>query len=334
MRSANGRECVVIYEKRMEISVNEKAKKRMNLNRVLVLVIGSLLGVSFVGSTGVMAASAPPLPTVAIIDVGVNASLFTNIVTEVCIVEMLACPNGKQFMEGKGAADTGVSKNKSIDHGTNMVSIVTKVNPKVGIIPIRIVSTTTNGSLGLYSNKAVKSALDWVLSNQAKFNIVAVSVSQGKVFKNCSVPDGTAKVIDDLRAKEVAVIAAAGNDRNQNEMMSIACLPNAISIGATDNPDPGVGGIAFCRTCEPTIARYSNGNPTYYLNGRWYVTQGDGSTKFTVGTSNATSAFAAWWTLNFKGTIQSTFEWMNSVASIAKNPERVGKYISLPETGK
>lgn len=318
----------------MGIDMSAKVKQQGKLERVFVLLIGTFLGVSSIGASGVMAASAPPLPSVAIVDVGVNTSLVSNIVTEVCIVEMLACPNGKQFMEGKGASDTGAPKNKTIDHGTNMASIVAKVNPKVGIIPIRIVATTTNGNPGLYTNKAVKSALDWVLANQAKYNIVAVSVSQGKIFKNCAVPDGTTKVVDDLRAKEVAVIAAAGNDRNQIEMMSIACLPNVISIGATDNPDPGVSGIAFCRTCEPAIARYSNGNPTFYLNGRWYVTQGDGSTKFTVGTSNATSAFAGWWALNYQGTIASTLAWMNSSASVAKNAERTGKFISLPDFGK
>ena len=194
--------------------------------------------------------------------------------------------------------------------------------------------TTPNNNLGLYSNKAVKSGLDWVAANRTKYNIVAVSVSQGKIFKNCGVPDGTAKVVNELRANEVAVLAAAGNDRNVDEMLSIACLPGVISIGATDNPDPGASGIAFCRSCSPTIARYSNGNPTYYLNGRWYVTQGNGTTKFTVGTSNATAAFTGWWVLNWKGSIQSTLDHLDGTSLAITNGSRSGKYISLPEVGK
>ena len=275
-------------------------------------------------------AKAVPNATVAVVDVGANTSLFSNIVTEVCIVEMLTCPNGKNFMEGLGAADTGIPKNKSLDHGTNMLSIINKVNPNISLIPIRIVATTAAGNPGLYTNGAVKSALEWVAANRTRFNIVAVSVSQGKIFNNCAVPKGTEDVVASLRANNVPVIAAAGNNSDWQNMMAIACIPGVISVGATDNPDPGVSGIAFCRSCAPTIARYSNGNPTYYLNGRWYVTQGNGSTKFTVGTSNAAAALAGWWTLNFKGSLPETISLLDASSSKASNLERTGKFIAIP----
>ena len=270
--------------------------------------------------------------TVAVIDVGANTSLFTNIVTEVCIVEMLACPNGKNFMEGQGAADTGVPKHKSFDHGTNMLSIINRINPEIGLIPIRIVATTTNGYPGLYSNKAVKQGLDWVLENQTKYNIVAVNVSQGKIFSNCAVPEGTAAVIALLKVRGVAVIASAGNDSNKNSMMSIACLPDVISIGATDNPDPGVSGLPFCKNCSPTIARYSNGNPSFYTNGRWYVTQGNGSTKFTAGSSNSTAAFTALWVKNYQGNYLDTFSLISSLSTVITNADRIGKYVFIPQS--
>ena len=272
---------------------------------------------------------AAPTSTIAVIDVGANTSLFSNIVTEVCVVEMLACPNGKNFMEGAGAANTGVPKNKAIDHGTNMLSIINKVNPNVGLIPIRIVATTDAGNPGLYTNGAVKSALDWVAANRVKYNIVAVSVSQGKIFAGCGVPSGTAEVVDALKSNNVPVLAAAGNNTDFVNMMSIACLSNVISVGATDNPDPGVNGIAYCSTCEPAIARYSNGNPVFYTNGRWYVTQGNGSIKFTVGTSNATAAMAAWWVLNYKGNYADTVSFLNNSATVAKSAERTGKYVRI-----
>lgn len=289
----------------------------------VLLSIFVLLGV-FV--TPVQAA---PSQTIAVVDVGANTSLFSNIVTEVCIVEMLTCPNGQKFMEGAGAANTGVPKNKAIDHGTNMLSVVNKVNPNVGLIPIRIVATTAAGNPGLYTNASVKSALDWVAANRVKYNIVAVSVSQGKIFAGCSVPAGTAEVVASLKANNVPVIAAAGNNSDWQNMMSIACLPDIVSVGATDNPDPGVSGIAFCKTCAPTIARYSNGNPVLYTNGRWYVTQGDGTTKFTVGTSNATAALAGWWVLNMKATYSDTLSSLLSASIVASNAERTGKYVVI-----
>ena len=294
-----------------------------------VFLVGFVSIVFVVVSSPLAPVSAAPAGTVAVIDVGANTSLFSKIVTEVCIVEMLACPNGKSFMEGKGAADTGVPKNKTIDHGTNMLSIIAKVNPEIGLIPIRIVATTPAGNPGLYTNGAVKSALDWVAANRVKYNIVAVSVSQGKIFAGCGVPAGTSDVVEALKANGVPVIAAAGNNSDQKNMMSIACLASVISVGATDNPDPGTSGIAFCRSCAPTIARYSNGNPTFYLNGRWYVTQGDGSTKFTVGTSNATAALAGWWTLNSKGSYVETLAFLNASATSASGTDRIGKFISL-----
>lgn len=263
--------------------------------------------VAILVGTTVVPVHAAPIQTIAVVDVGANTSLFSNIVTEVCIVESLTCPNGKKFMEGKGAATIGVSTIAAVNHGTNMISVITKVNPNVGIIPIKIAATTAQGNLAIYTNQAVKLALDWVVANRVKYNIAAVSVSQGRIFAGCYVPDGTADAVKSLKANNVPVIAAAGNDGNKTDMMSIACLPDVISIGATDNPDPGITKQAYCKTCTPTIARYSNGNPTFYLNGRWYVTQTDGSTKFLTGTSTATASFAAWWVLNYKTTYADTF---------------------------
>lgn len=292
------------------------------MKRVLFFVAAVLIATVF-------PVQAQVKPSIAVVDVGANTSLFTNIVTEVCIVEMLTCSNGQQFMEGKGAADTGAPKNRYFDHGTNMLSIVNKVNPNVGLIPIRIVAWTPAGNPGLYTNNSVKSALDWVAKNREKYNIVAVSVSQGRVFDGCRVPVGTSEVIAGLKASNVPVFAAAGNNTDWKNMMSIACLPDVISIGATDNPDPGATGRAFCVSCEPTIARYSNGNPTLYANGRWFVTQGNGSIRFTVGTSNATAAVAGWWVLNYQTNYADTLAYLNNNSGVAKNAERTGKYVRI-----
>ena len=307
-----------------EERIGEKVRRKY-LGKLLVL--GSALVMTFSSTSPTFGAQ---VPTIAVIDLGANTSLFTNIVTEVCVIESYTCPNGKTFMEGTGAANTGVPTNKSVDHGTNMLSIINKVNPNVGLIPIRIAVTNPNGNLALYSNKAVKMALDWVVANRVKFNIVAVSVAQGKIFQGCSVPEGTAALVSTLKASNVPVIAAAGNNADWKQMMSIACLPEVISIGATDNPDLGISGIAYCKSCTPTIARYSNGNPTFYLNARWYVTQGDGSTKFTVGTSNATAAFAGWWTLNTKLNFVETLAFLNSTSLAISNGDRTGRFISIP----
>ena len=290
--------------------------------------IGIIVSLLALLTLGLNKAYAAKIPSIVVIDVGAQSSLFPNIVTEVCIVENLTCPNGKRFMEGPGAANVGVTKVLAVNHGTNLISIINQVNQNVGIIPIKIVATYPQGYLALYTNAAVKLALDWVVANKDKYNIAAVSVSQGKIFQGCYVPSGTADDVKALKESNIPVIAAAGNDANKTDMMSIACLQDVISIGATDNPDPGTSGKAYCKSCNPTIARYSNGNPTFYLNGRWYAKQTDGSTKFTVGTSMATAAFAGLWVANYSTSIQTTLEKFKTGSLSISGNGRVGYYVN------
>ena len=279
------------------------------MKRVLFLV-AVLMG------SVVVPAQAEPTKSIALVDVGVNTSLFQNVVAEVCIVESLTCPNGKKFMEGPGASNVGVSAVTAVNHGTNMASIINKVNPSVNLVVVRIAGLTAQGNLGIYTNAAVKSALDWIVENRTKYNISAVSISQGRIFSGCYVPTGTADVVKALKAVDVPVIAAAGNDGDKTQMHSIACLPDVVSVGATDNPDPGITKQAYCKACTPTIARYSNGSPTFYLNGRWYVTQTNGATKFMTGTSTATASFAAWWVLNQKATYAETLAQFSKIVML------------------
>jgi hypothetical protein len=195
---------------------------------------------------GMPLVSADTPPSIAVIDVGTNSSLFTNsIATEVCIISSYKCPNGKLFMEGPGAANISVTSDKAINHGTQMLSVVTMVNPSAKIIPIRIAGITPNGNLGLYSLDDVKAALDWIITNRVKYNIAVVSLSQGRIFTNCKVPAGMAAQIATLKAAQVPVITAVGNDANRTTVMAPACLTDTVAVGATDNPEPGVQGIAY-----------------------------------------------------------------------------------------
>jgi len=281
------------------------------------------------------AADTPPVipPSVAIIDSGINTALFAgSVVDEVCILEWSLCPNGKNVMDGVGAANTGVQTALALTHGNEMASVITKVNPAIKIIPIRIVGITDKGNPYIYSNNAVKQGLDWVVANRVKYNIQAVNVSQGKIFPGCTLPAGTQADIDALRAANVAVIAATGNDSNRTAVMSIACAPGVIAIGATDNPDPGTSGKSYNPNAKPYIARYSNGNAAtdFYLNGRWYALQPNGKQKFTLGTSIATAAFTGWYTLNYKGSIAATYQYLAGTATVASNEWLSGKYLFVP----
>jgi hypothetical protein len=292
-----------------------------------------LVSIMVLGTTAVPVHANTP-PAVVVIDTGTNTSLFKDSISyEVCLVTSFKCPNGKSTMEGIGAANIPVSTNKALNHGTQMISLVLRFNPTAKVIPIRIVGISPSGTPGFYSMEDVQSALNWVVANRVKHNIAVVNLAQGAVFPGCKVPEGMAANIATLKAAHVPLITAVGNDKNRTNVFSPACLPDAVSVGATDNPWPGVQPIEYDPKAAPYIARYSNGaqgQTDFFLNGRWNAMQLDGTTKFTTGTSGASAAFAGWWLLNRKATFDETFNALMATTIDTKNEFQTGKYVRLP----
>ena len=271
-------------------------------------------------------------PSIALIDVGFNTEIFkNNIIYEVCTVEYTLCSNKKNFMEGAGSASIGPSKNAAASHGTQMLSIIVKVNPSAKVIPIRITGLTDAGNPYIYSLASVKSSLDWVVANRVKFNISVVSLAQGKIFSGCKMPIGMAEDLALLKANNVQVVVAAGNDSNRTTMMAPACSPDVISVGATDNPN-NKSGVSWDKSAKPYIARYSNGNSStsVYANARWFVTNLDGSTKFMVGTSNAEASVSSWILLHKGSDWNSTYSnLMTASSGTASNEWLSGKFLFI-----
>ena len=283
---------------------------------------------------GVTPVHAETSPAIAIIDTGMNTTAFKNsIVYEVCILTSYTCPNQKMSMEGLGAANLPATKDKTFNHGTQMASIALAVNPSAKIIPIRIVGMSASGTAGFYSLDDVQNAFNWIVANRVKYNIAVVSLAQGAVFPGCKVPAGMAASIATLKAANVPVITAVGNNSNHTDVFAPACLTDTVAVGATDNPDSGSSGLAWDKSAVPYIARYSNGaqgQTDFFTNARWYGTMLDGSTKFTVGTSNATAAMAGWWLLNRKATFDETFKTIMSTTIDIKNEFQTGRYVTIP----
>ena len=272
-------------------------------------------------------------PAIAVIDSGTNPALFGDkIVAEACFVESYTCANGKTTMEGVGASALPAFKDKALDHGTQMMSIIAKVNPSAKLLPIRIVGVNPSGNAGLYTLESVKMALDWVVANQAKYNIAVVNISQGRVFANCKVPAGMVEQVAKLKALNVAVVSAAGNDGNKNAINSPACIDDVVAVGATDNPWPGMEQIAWDSKAAPAIARYSNLSSAVdvYANGRWFVTNANGTTKFMAGTSNAAASISGWWLLNRTASVAETYKALINATSTISNEWTTGKYVLIP----
>jgi hypothetical protein len=288
--------------------------------------------VFFVGIT-VVPTHAEVAPSIAVIDTGTTPSLFGDkIVAEYCVVESYTCANGKTSMEGAGASALPAFKDKALDHGTQMLSIIAKVNPSAKLVPIRIVGVNPNGNAGLYTLDSVKMALDWVIANQAKYNIAVVNISQGRVFADCKVPAGMVEQIATLKARNVAVVSATGNDGNKTAINSPACISDVVAVGATDNPWAGSEPYAWDSAAKPYIARYTNISSAldFYANGRWFVTNANGTTKFTAGTSNATASMSGLWLLKRQASVDATYAAIMALATTASNESVTGKYVLIP----
>lgn len=192
--------------------------------------------------------------TIAIIDTALDTSLSLfkdRIAYEVCIVEFESCPNGKPIMEGPGSAvlPFEIISKYGLDHGTQMASLAVKENMTVKIVFIRIAGI--NPRLGVpkpRTDKTVNMALDWVIANQSKFNIQAVSMSQSAYnvskpmlpfFMSAPETDYCPKFpetesrINKLVSLGVPSFFPAGNDRDYKRIAWPACIQSSMSIGAS-----------------------------------------------------------------------------------------------------
>jgi hypothetical protein len=258
------------------------------------------------------AVSANQNPSVVVIDTAIDTTakhLSGKIIYEVCVMETPRCPNAKPFMEGPGSASLPVSQVYSggFNHGTIMASVVVQSNPNVNVIFIRIVPMAASGRTGVYTDRAVDMALDWVIANKSKFNIVAVSASVGRNnFKTttnyCPINSTLQQDIITLQSLGTAVVFAAGNKYDYNRVDYPACIPQAIAVGSVEKSE--------------RIALHSNGGPDL----DFYVL-GDYNTPVSraVGTSAATAAFAGYWAKVYSGSYKSTYDYIKTVTKYVEN---------------
>lgn len=234
------------------------------------------------------------IPTIAILDTAIDTSLpmfKNNVVYEVCIVEWSSCPNGLSVMEGPGSATLKrewLSKN-GFDHGTQMTSIAVQTNSSVNIVFIKIIGTNSNGFRQAANEATVYNALQWIIDNKTRFNIQAVSMSQGHHnliagSDYCPKTPTTESKINTLKLMDVGVFFPAGNARDYSRIDWPACIPSAIAIGAT--------------MPAQTVAIYSNYDPLlidFFAQGTIQGTTVGGGKINLAGTSASTVIAATSW---------------------------------------
>ena len=234
-------------------------------------------------------------PTIAILDTALDTSLpifKDKILFEACVTQWSSCPNGLSEMEGTNSSTLKpewISKN-GFDHGTQIASIAVATNPNVKIVFVRIIGTSSTGLRQSTSEATVYNALDWVIRNKDKFNIQAVSMSQGhSAGRNpdpnyCPSTPITEGKINQLVTAGVPVFFPTGNARNYSKIDWPACIPSSVAIGATMPAE--------------TIAIYSNHDPLltdFFALGQVKATNPGGKVVNVGGTSAATVIAATQW---------------------------------------
>ena len=233
-------------------------------------------------------------PAIAILDTALDTSLpilKDRLVYEVCILEWTSCPNGKSFMEGPGSTvlSSDMIFKGGFDHGTQMASIVAQENPNIKIVFVRIIGNTPNGSRQLAYEKTIYQALDWVIANKDRFNIKAVTMSQGHhvLLSNSNYcPSGVniQNRLNQLISLNIPTFFAAGNGRDYARIDWPACLPESISVGATDQYEE----IATYSNFDSKLLDiYAVGNKPVIIPGNY--------PRYAAGTSVATQVAAVKW---------------------------------------
>ena len=148
-------------------------------------------------------------------------------------------------------ADNDADASDRDGHGSNVASIVASqdatysgVAPGVNIIALKVFTDKGSGNFGY-----VERALQWVVANQAKYNIVSVNLSLGDsgLYNAPQRLYGISDEIAALAAKNVIVAAAAGNsyyDLGSKQGVGYpAADPNSIAVGAVYAAN--VGGFSY-----------------------------------------------------------------------------------------
>lgn len=134
-------------------------------------------------------------------------------------------------------------------HGTNVSGIVAGVAPDTKIIGLDVLDGAS-----AYANDIID-AINWVITNKAVYNIVAINMSLGssKTYSNPCGGDVFASPVANARSAGVLSAVASGNSSDPNGISSPGCVPAAVSVGAVYDGGPGTPANS-----EDTIPSWSN----------------------------------------------------------------------------
>lgn len=245
--------------------------------------------------------------SVAVLDTGVeieHSSTQDAIIASACFNTEITnrssslCPGGVDEvtdLAGGSAGDSCVEDDidpvNGVDgcfHGTHVASTaagrpvnlrsgasVQGVARGAGIVAVNVFSRFVEAECDDEPGPCVRSyssdqlaALEWLFANRAALNLAAVNMSLGGgEFTAPCLGDPLRSIITALRGAGIATVISSGNDGFANAISGPACIPEAVSVGATTDADavagfsnsspdldllaPGVGVLAAWQTETP-----------------------------------------------------------------------------------
>ena len=201
---------------------------------------------------------------VAVLDTGIDTDhpdLQDSLVWEECFLSEAPCPKtGVSRASGPGSAEDNNG------HGSHVAGIITSDNetyrgvaPDAGIVAIKILDSGGNGSLS-----DLVAGLDWVADNHQTYNIRIVNMSLGSfVYEGICDAQGQslADAANAVKAADIVLFAASGNDGAESRIDIPACLSSVVSVGAVYDAIVGNQSWSACTDATTTpdqIACFSN----------------------------------------------------------------------------
>jgi len=134
-----------------------------------------------------------------------------------------------------------------------------------GIAPgAQLINVRVLGDNGAGYTSDVIAGIDWVIANQARYNIRAMNLSLGHSVSEPSITDPLCEAVARAVAAGIVVIASAGNDGQTADgapilggITSPGNSPFAITVGAINT-------WGTVNRSDDTIATYSSRGPTKY----------------------------------------------------------------------
>jgi subtilisin family serine protease len=201
---------------------------------------------------------------VAVLDTGVDTShpaLTGSVAQEACFSTAQSniyrirslCPGEFPEAVRAGAAGQCPHDIDGCEHGTHVAGIIaghglfkpdvpiSGIAPAAGIVAVQVFTLFEDPTQCQGKPKCVLSftsdqlrALEWLYRNRIGLRIGAINMSLGGGYKDlpCDSTSALTEIIERLRAKGIATVIAAGNNRYFDGMSEPACISSAVSVAA------------------------------------------------------------------------------------------------------